>query len=168
MTPAEKQHWMKQAIEHAQQHPDEVPVGAVLVHQGRIIGAGGNCPLTLCDPTAHAEVIALRQACQYLHNYRLPPETILFVTVEPCTMCVGALVHARVAHVVFGAAEPRAGALISARQLMKTHQPADRGEAYFNHRFTFEGGVMAAECGELLKQFFRYRREQQRIQSKLV
>ena len=98
----------------------EVPVGAVIVSQNKIIGSGFNAPITLNDPTAHAEVQALRDACQNIQNYRLPDDSVMYVTLEPCTMCVGALVHARVSKVVFGATEPKAGSLISARKLFET------------------------------------------------
>ncbi|MDO8268390.1 MAG: tRNA adenosine(34) deaminase TadA [Moraxellaceae bacterium] len=127
----------------------EVPVGAVLVQDGVIIGEGFNAPITRHDPTAHAEVVALRAAAERVGNYRLE-KTTLYVTLEPCTMCVGALVHARVARVVFAAAEPKAGSLVSARRQLES--------GYYNHVFLFEGGLLADEAGTMLSDFFRRRR----------
>lgn len=127
----------------------EVPVGAVLVQDGVIIGEGFNAPITRHDPTAHAEVMALRMAAERAGNYRLE-NTTLYVTLEPCTMCVGALVHARVARVVFAAAEPKAGSLVSARRQLES--------GYYNHVFLFEGGLLADEAGTMLSDFFRRRR----------
>ncbi|MGB4343853.1 MAG: tRNA adenosine(34) deaminase TadA [Moraxellaceae bacterium] len=127
----------------------EVPVGAVLVQDGVIIGEGFNAPITRHDPTAHAEVVALRAAAERVGNYRLE-NTTLYVTLEPCTMCVGALVHARVARVVFAAAEPKAGSLVSARRQLES--------GYYNHVFLFEGGLLADEAGTMLSDFFRRRR----------
>ncbi len=127
----------------------EVPVGAVLVQDGVIIGEGFNAPITRHDPTAHAEVVALRAAAERIGNYRLE-NTTLYVTLEPCTMCVGALVHARVARVVFAAAEPKAGSLVSARRQLES--------GYYNHVFLFEGGLLADEAGTMLSDFFRRRR----------
>lgn len=149
-------YWMQQALAqaHLAQQQGEVPVGAVLVHDGQMIGQGYNCPITTHDPTAHAEIQAIRHACQQLKNYRLPENSTLYVTLEPCTQCVGALIHARVAKVVFAAYEPRAGALVSARQLL------DQG--FYNHYFQFMGGCLAEESGQLLKRFFKARRQQQK------
>ena len=149
--------WMQLALaqaEHGRQQ-GEVPVGAVLVHEGQVIGAGYNQPISAHDPSAHAEIVALRQACQQLNNYRLPPDTTLYVTLEPCTMCVGALIHARVDQVIFAAYEPRAGSLVSARQLLD-------GQQFYNHFFRFGGGVLEAQSRALLQQFFRQRRPQQK------
>lgn len=130
----------------------EVPVGAVLVAaDGTVLGEGYNQPILAHDPTAHAEVVALRAAGQALRNYRLEGETTLYVTLEPCTMCVGAMVHARVGRVVFAAPEPKAGSLVSARRLLES--------GYYNHVFRFEGGLLAEEAGQLLSGFFRARRE---------
>lgn len=145
---------MQQALHLARQAAEqgEVPVGAVLVHNQAIIGSGFNQPIAACDPTAHAEICAIRDACRQLQNYRLPLNTTLYVTLEPCTQCVGALIHARIQHVVFAAAEPRAGSLVSARQLMQS--------GFYNHFFSFEGGVLADESQQLLKQFFAKRRQQ--------
>lgn len=127
----------------------EVPVGAVLVHDGKIIGRGFNCPVSARDPSAHAEMMAIRAAATELRNYRLPGST-LYVTLEPCTMCAGLIVHARIGRVVFGTAEPRAGAAVSQGRFFE--QP------FLNHRVLIEGGVLAEECGELLRRFFRMRR----------
>ena len=128
----------------------EVPVGAVLVRDGTVIGAGWNRPIVSHDPTAHAEVCALRDAAERVGNYRLPGTT-LYVTLEPCPMCAGAIVHARVARVVYGASDPRTGAAGSVFDLL----PSDER---FNHRTLCDGGVLAQECGELLREFFRARR----------
>lgn len=131
----------------------EVPVGAVLVREGEIVGEGFNAPISRHDPTAHAEVVALREAAAKSGNYRLD-NTTLYVTLEPCTMCVGALVHARVARVVFAASEPKAGSLVSARRQL------DSG--YYNHVFRFQGGLLAEEAGAMLSDFFRRRRAAQK------
>lgn len=134
----------------------EVPVGAVLVREGEVIGEGFNAPISRHDPTAHAEVVALREAAARAGNYRLDNST-LYVTLEPCTMCVGALVHARVARVVFAASEPKAGSLVSARRQL------DSG--YYNHVFQFQGGLLAEEAGAMLSDFFRRRRAAQKSAS---
>jgi len=128
----------------------EVPVGAVLVRDGEPIGEGWNRPIGEHDPSAHAEIMALRAAGKVVGNYRLPNST-LYVTLEPCPMCAGAIVHARVARVVFGASDPRTGAAGSVFDLL----PSD---ARFNHRTACEGGLLADEAGELLRAFFRARR----------
>jgi tRNA(adenine34) deaminase len=145
------QYWMQLALEQAQlaAAAGEVPVGAVLVRDNEIIASGFNQPISGCDPTAHAEVVVLRAASTQLSNYRLP-DTTLYVTIEPCTMCVGALVHARIKRLVYGATEPRAGAVVSANKLLE-------GER-FNHRIEVEGGVLAEQCGAILTAFFRDRR----------
>ena len=127
----------------------EVPVGAVVVKDGDIIGRGFNRPISSADPTAHAEVVALREAAARLGNYRLPG-CELFVTLEPCAMCVGAILHARLARVVFGALDPKTGACGSAVALAS--------EAKLNHQTAFEGGVRADQCGAMLKAFFAARR----------
>jgi tRNA(adenine34) deaminase len=128
----------------------EVPVGAVVVLNGEIVGRGHNQPISSVDPTAHAEIVALRDAAQRVGNYRLTGAT-LYVTVEPCLMCVGALVHARIDTVEFGAPESKTGALESTQ---RAHEhPA------LNHRLTVVSGVLASECRDLLQQFFRDRRE---------
>ncbi len=127
----------------------EVPVGAVVVLGDEVIGTGFNQPIGSSDPTAHAEVVALRAAARRTGNYRLTDAT-LYVTIEPCLMCVGALVHARIGTLVFGAAEPKAGAVESTMRALE--QPA------LNHRVVVVSGVLAAECGELMRNFFRDRR----------
>jgi tRNA(adenine34) deaminase len=147
------QHWMQLALAQARlaAQRGEVPVGAVLVRDGEVIGAGHNQPISACDPTAHAEIVALRAAAAACGNYRLPGST-LYVTIEPCSMCVGAMMHARVARLVFGATEPRAGAVVSALPLAAA--------GHFNHRLACQGGVMAEECSALMREFFRSRRQQ--------
>jgi tRNA(adenine34) deaminase len=127
----------------------EVPVGAVVVDGGTIIATGFNQPISAVDPTAHAEIVALRAAARAVGNYRLVGAT-LYVTVEPCMMCVGALSHARVAEVVYGAPEPRMGSLVSALQGLES--------AGLHHRFEVTAGVLEAECRELIQEFFRARR----------
>lgn len=127
----------------------EVPVGAVVVLEGMVIGAGFNQPISSTDPTAHAEILALRAAAKAAGNYRLTGAT-LYVTVEPCLMCAGAMVHARIGLVVFGAPEPKAGALVST---LRVHElPA------LNHRLEVLGGVLEEECRETIQRFFRERR----------
>ncbi len=127
----------------------EIPVGAVVTIGGEIVATGQNCPIRESDPSAHAEIVALRSAGKTKANYRLTDAT-LYVTLEPCAMCLGAMVQARIARVVFGAYDPKAGAAGSAIDL--TDSPA------FNHRFEVMGGVLADECGALLKEFFTDRR----------
>lgn len=131
----------------------EVPVGAVIVVNDAIVGEGFNQPISRHDPTAHAEVVALRDAASRLQNYRLENAT-LYVTLEPCTMCVGALVHARIARVVFAASEPKAGSLVSARRQLES--------GYYNHVFAYQGGLCADEAGVMLSDFFRRRRAAQK------
>jgi tRNA(adenine34) deaminase len=127
----------------------EVPVGAAVVLDGYVAGAGFNQPISSHDPTAHAEIVALRAAARRLGNYRLTGST-LYVTVEPCLMCVGAMVHARVGTVVYGAAEPKAGAVAS---MIRAHELSG-----LNHRLEVVSGVLEAECRELMQSFFRSRR----------
>ena len=127
----------------------EVPVGAVLTLAGEVVGRGFNTPISAADPTAHAELRALRDAAARLDNYRLPGAT-LYVTLEPCAMCAGAIMHARVARVVFGAADPKTGACGSVVDLF--------AEARLNHHAQVEGGLLAVECGALLSEFFAARR----------
>ena len=143
--------WMSRAIELAKMAGEagEVPVGALLVKDGVCIGEGWNNPISHCDPTAHAEINALRSAASHLLNYRLP-NTTLYVTIEPCTMCVGAMIHARVGRLVYGATEPRAGAVVSQLQLP--------GCAHYNHKMEVVGGVLAERCGELVSAFFKAKR----------
>ena len=146
---------MKMTMQHAHSHDihagaaGEVPVGAVLVRDDELIGEGFNCPITQSDPTAHAEIVALRNAAEQSGNYRLPNST-LYVTIEPCVMCTGALIHARVSQLVFGAKEPRAGAVCSHLQLLDQPQ--------FNHRMTWQGGVCEDECAHIMKSFFARKR----------
>lgn len=127
----------------------EVPVGAVLVAGGEIVAEGWNRPVGTRDATAHAEIEVLRKAGRNRGNYRLPGTT-LYVTLEPCLMCTGALVHARIERLVFGAADPKAGAVVSVFQVLD--------EPSLNHRVAYEGGVLADECAELLRAFFGKRR----------
>ena len=133
----------------------EIPVGAVIVSGGKIIGQGFNQPISQHDPTAHAEIVALKQACQHIQNYRLPEDATLYVTLEPCTMCVGALIHARIQRVVFSTTEPKAGSLVSARQLLNNN-------GYYNHHFEFSSGCLQAQCSQQLSDFLRMRREQKK------
>ena len=143
--------WMRCALDLAMraEAEGEVPVGALVVLNGEIIGAGWNQPISSHDPTAHAEIVALRAAATKLGNYRLSGAT-LYVTLEPCPMCAGAMVHARVARVVFGAADPLAGAAGSVFNLLES--------SALNHRVQLERGVLAEECGIRLKAFFQARR----------
>jgi tRNA(adenine34) deaminase len=143
---------MRRALDLAQRAAGEgeVPVGAVLVRDGKVIGEGWNCPIGTHDPTAHAEIRALRAAGERVGNYRLTGST-LYVTLEPCVMCAGALVHARVGQVIYGADDPKAGACGGRFELL----PSD---SRFNHRTECTGGVLAEDCGELLRAFFRARR----------
>ena len=127
----------------------EVPIGAVIVLDGTVIGAGYNQPISSSDPTAHAEIVALRAAAARVGNYRLTGAT-MYVTVEPCLMCVGALVHARIDTVVFGAAEPKAGALVS---MTRAHELPN-----LNHKLQVEGGVLEGECRAIMQDFFKARR----------
>jgi len=128
---------------------DEVPIGAVVVADGKVVGAGYNRPVSATDPTAHAEINALRAAASALNNYRLTGVTV-YVTVEPCLMCVGAMIHARVGLVVYGASEPRSGALVSATRAHET--PG------LNHQLQVLGGVLEEECRALIQEFFREKR----------
>ena len=144
--------WMERALELAHHAADthEVPVGAVLVLDDHVIGKGWNQPISLQDPSAHAEIIALREGAKALGNYRLL-NTTLYVTLEPCAMCVGAMIHARIQRLVFGAYDKRTGAVSSVFQLLDDER--------LNHRVDWEGGVMEQECGDILRDFFRKRRE---------
>ncbi len=149
--------FMQRALELARSGEalGEVPVGAVVVANGVVIGTGFNAPVSRHDPTAHAEVLALRDAATRAGNYRLEGATV-YVTLEPCTMCVGALVHARVARVVFAASEPKAGSLQSARRQLES--------GYYNHVFAWQGGLLAEAAGDMLSAFFRRRRAEQKGQ----
>ena len=143
--------FMEQAIEQAQlaATANEVPVGAVLVRDGKVISKGFNKPITNHDPSAHAEMLALREAAKAEENYRLPGST-LYVTLEPCAMCSGAILHARVDRVVFGTTDPKTGAAGSVLDVFSSKQ--------INHQTSVEGGVMSEECGQLLRSFFKERR----------
>lgn len=150
--------WMQKAIALASQAEalGEVPVGAVIVCDSEIIGEGFNQPITANDPTAHAEIVALRDAAKKINNYRLVGAS-LYVTLEPCTMCVGALIHARIQRLIFATTEPKSGAVVSRSQLLS----AD----YFNHRIDVTAGVLAQECQHQLSGFFQKRREEKKSPS---
>ncbi len=143
--------FMQQALALAAKGAElgEVPVGALVVLDGEVIGEGFNQPISASDPSAHAEVKALRAAAAHQGNYRLPGAT-LYVTIEPCTMCFGTLIHARIARLVYGAAEPRAGVVVSQLQLAE--------KTFFNHKIEVEGGVLAEDAGALVRDFFKKRR----------
>jgi tRNA(adenine34) deaminase len=143
--------FMQQALEQAglAALAGEVPVGAVMVCNGEVIARAFNQPITKHDPSAHAEMLVLRQAALSAENYRLPGTT-LYVTLEPCTMCAGAMLHARVDRIVYGAADPKTGAAGSVLDVFSSKQ--------INHQTVVEGGVMAQECGQLLRNFFKERR----------
>ena len=149
---ADDEYWMAYAIALARKAKDagEVPVGAVLVKDGVIVGEGWNRPIGIHDPSAHAVIMALRDAGQRMNNYRLP-DTILYCSLEPCVMCAGAIVHARVQRLVYGAPDPKGGACGSVFDLL----PSD---ARFNHRTSVDNGVLAEQCAELLRNFFRNKR----------
>ncbi|MFT6094517.1 MAG: tRNA(adenine34) deaminase [Pseudohongiellaceae bacterium] len=143
--------WMVLALAEAERarQLDEVPVGAVVVYRGKLVGVGCNRPITSNDPTSHAEIQAIRQACDSEQNYRLPGTT-MYVTIEPCVMCVGAMVHARIDTVVFGAREPKAGALVSQMTL---------GQApHFNHELQVIEGVLVEDCRSIMQTFFKSKR----------
>ena len=145
------ENWMRYALQLAQRAAlqGEVPVGAVLVQDDNILGEGWNQPISLNDPSAHAEMLAMRTAGQVAANYRLP-NTTLYVTLEPCCMCAGAMIHARIARVVFGAYDPKTGAAGSLFSVLN--------DPRHNHQVQISGGVLAEECAELLRTFFRERR----------
>ena len=151
MTSNNHQYWMEKALElaHKAEAVGEVPVGAILVKDNQLIAEGWNQPITSNDATSHAEIMAMREAGKILNNYRLIGTT-MYVTLEPCSMCVGAMIHARVGKVVFGAAEPRTGALGGAFNLLEANE--------HNHLFDVESGVMAEESRDLLQRFFQSRR----------
>ncbi len=144
-------YFMQVALELAQQAQacGEVPVGAVVVRHGVIVGRGFNRPISVADPTAHAEIIAMRDAANHMANYRLP-DCMLYVTLEPCVMCIGAIFHARIQRLVYAATDPKTGACGSVMDL-----PA---ETRLNHHLLVDAGIMAPEAGALLKQFFAQRR----------
>lgn len=155
----EDQFWMNRALQLARQAAklDEVPVGAVVVLEGKEIGAGFNAPISGCDPTAHAEIRALRDAAARVGNYRLSGAT-LYVTLEPCTMCVGAIVHGRISRLVYGASEPKAGAVESARNTLD--------EPHLNWRVEAIGGVLQERCSQIISEFFSRRRREIRQRRK--
>jgi tRNA(adenine34) deaminase len=146
-----REQFMEAALEQARLalEAGEVPIGAVLVVDGQIVARGFNQPIASSDPTAHAEMLVLREAARIAGNYRLT-DAELYVTIEPCLMCVGALVHARVREVIYGAAEPKTGALVSTIRALES--PG------LNHRFAVTGGLLEAQARELIQQFFRGRR----------
>jgi len=146
------EYFMELALEEARkaQRSDEVPVGAVVVKDNVIIGRGQNQTISSHDPTAHAEISAIREACLFEHNYRLP-DCDLYVTLEPCVMCLGAAVHARIKRLFFGALDPKSGALSSVMAF-----PLEK----MNHRIKIKGGFLEAECGNILKEFFALKRIQ--------
>ena len=143
--------WMRRALALAQTAASqgEVPVGALLVRDGQLLGEGFNQPISGCDPSAHAEIMAMRAAAAAQQNYRLSGAT-LYVTLEPCTMCFGAMIHARIGRLVYAASEPRAGVCESQLQLPEA--------GFYNHRMEVQGGVLAAQSATLLRDFFRQRR----------
>ncbi len=142
---------MREALAEARAAAErgEVPVGALVVHEGRVVARGGNRTIADCDPTAHAEMVALREAARVIGNYRLVGATV-YVTVEPCAMCAGALIQARVARLVYGCAEPKGGAVRSSLGVLEN--------PVTNHRVEVVAGVMAEECAEALREFFEARR----------
>jgi tRNA(adenine34) deaminase len=146
------QRWIRRALElavHGEQTEDEVPVGAVLVLGDEVIGEGWNRNIGQHDPTAHAEIVALREACRRVGNHRLPG-AVLYVSLEPCAMCAMALVHARIARVAYGAADPKTGAAGSVFDILVSER--------HNHRVAVTGGVLGEECGRLLTNYFRRKR----------
>ena len=140
--------WMQRALQLAKQseQKNEVPVGAVLVFNNEIIGEGHNSPIQLKDPTAHAEILALRQGATHLNNYRLP-NTTLYITLEPCIMCLGAIIHSRIQRVVYGANDVKYGAIQSLSENVR-----------FNHHPVFESGILQESCSNLLSEFFQKKR----------
>jgi tRNA(adenine34) deaminase len=152
MDPAIAELWMREALAEAQKAEveGEVPIGAVLLLNERIIGRGHNRPIRMHDPTAHAEIMALRQGARTCANYRLPG-SVLVVTIEPCIMCVGAMIHARVEEIIYGAADPKSGAVESCFRLADTDQ--------LNHSIRVTSGILENECGSMLKSFFASRRQ---------
>lgn len=149
------EYWMRHALDLARRawEQGEVPVGAVLVQNGRVIGEGWNRPIGQHDPTAHAEIMALRQGGKVLENYRLL-DTTLYVTLEPCVMCAGAMVHSRISRLVYGAHDIKSGAAGSLLDVL--------GHPGMNHQVELQSGVLAEECAAMLSDFFRMRREQKK------
>ena len=148
----EDEKWMQLAILEANIAKDkgEVPVGSILVQNNQIISKAHNCPISKNDPTAHAEIEVLRKAGEKLNNYRLP-QTTLYVTLEPCAMCLGAMIHARIERVVFGASDPKSGVCGSTINLSS--------ESIFNHQISLSGGVLEHDCKNILQSFFKLRRK---------
>ncbi len=146
------EYWMQKALQLAARaaQAGEVPVGAILVLDDVMIAEGYNCPITTHDPTAHAEMVALQKGAEQIGNYRLV-NTILYVTLEPCIMCAGAMVHARIKQLVYGASEPKTGAIFSRTNILD--------QSFLNHRVEHAGGLLAEQCGALLSQFFQARRK---------
>jgi tRNA(adenine34) deaminase len=155
----EHEKFMSEAIAQAKlaDAKNEVPVGAVIVIDGEIIGRGFNQPISSHDPTAHAEIMALRDAAKRIGNYRLV-DADLYVTIEPCTMCAGAMIHGRVKRVIYGASEPKAGVVHSQQNIFK--------EPYFNHNVDVLSGVLADECSDVMQAFFKRRREEKKALKK--
>lgn len=155
LSDTDHQSFMQRALQLAQTAAEqgEVPIGAVVVYRNRVVGEGYNQTITTLDPSAHAEMVAIRQAAQELGNYRLVDCTV-YVTIEPCSMCAGLLVHSRIDRLVFGATEPKAGAICSASQVSE--------QAHFNHQFEVISGVLADECSAIMSRFFRERRERKK------
>lgn len=152
------QHWMQLALGQAQLAADrgEVPVGAVLVDENtELLAASHNQPILTSDPTAHAEILVLREAALIKNNYRLN-DTTLYVTLEPCVMCVGAMIHARIRRLVYGAKEYKTGAIQSACQLMDS--------THFNHKFDIDAGILQGQCEKMISEFFSQRRAQKKRQ----
>lgn len=149
------QEWMQRAIALAAKaaSENEIPVGAIVVLNDEVIGEGYNAPISLCDPTAHAEIQAIRMACKKMNNYRLPGAT-LYVTLEPCSMCAGAIVHSRIDRVVYAATEPKSGVVESQGRFFEA--------PFLNHKVKVESGVLAEMASVQLTQFFQYRREQKK------
>jgi tRNA(adenine34) deaminase len=149
--PETDEYWMALALQQAEMAADkgEVPVGAVLVGREGLLAAAGNSPISLVDPSAHAEIIAIRAAAKLLHNYRLPGTT-LYVTLEPCIMCMGAMIQARICRLVYGAPDLKTGAAISCYAIGSDQR--------LNHTLTVTGGVLADQCGNLLQKFFKDKR----------
>ncbi len=148
----EDEKWMQLAILEANIAKDkgEVPVGSILVQNNQIISKAHNCPISKNDPTAHAEIEVLRKAGEKLNNYRLP-QTTIYVTLEPCAMCLGAMIHARIERVVFGASDPKSGVCGSTINLSS--------ESIFNHQISLSGGVLEHDCKNILQSFFKLRRK---------
>jgi tRNA(adenine34) deaminase len=149
--PTTDEAWMRYAIRLAQraEQQGEVPVGAIVVRDNRCIAEGWNIPITSHDPTAHAEVVAMRGAGAVMENYRLTDAT-LYVTLEPCVMCIGAMSHARIKRLVFGAYDPKRGAVCNALSLTDA--------SFLNHKISWDGGILETECSEMLREFFKVRR----------